>query len=76
MRKLHTFEAHANTVTEVVEEFNGRADEFGVSDESDVVSVTAYPYSGNIGIHDPKAEGGSRKATLIVAIVFWAEEGT
>jgi hypothetical protein len=74
MRKLHTFESHANTVKEAVDEFNDRAEEFGVSAETDVVSATAYPYSGNIGIHDSKAADGTRKATLVVAIVFWADE--
>jgi len=70
MRKLKCFQVSGPSVQEVLDEFNERAEEFGVG-EKDIVSVSAMPPTLGIkvatskGTVDPKVE---------VVIVYWANE--
>ena len=71
MRKLKCFEMHGLGVTEVLEDFNERAAEFGITKESDVVSV--------IGVEpDPKAKiasihKGTASPKMLVVITYWSD---
>lgn len=70
MRKLKCYQISGLTVQEVLDEFNERSEEFGVS-EDDILSVSAMPPTWGTklatpkGITDPKVE---------VVIVYWANE--
>jgi len=70
MRKLKSFQVSGLVVQEVLDEFNERAEEFGVK-QADIVSVSAMsPTLGTklatpAGTADPKVE---------VVIVYWADE--
>lgn len=70
MRKLKCFQVSGLTVQELLDEFNERAQEFGVR-ESDIVTVSALPptlgtkIGTSTGTADPKVE---------VVIVYWADK--
>jgi hypothetical protein len=70
MRKLKCFQVSGLTVQEILDEFNERAEELGVT-ESDIVTVSAQsPTLGvkiatSTGAADPKVE---------VVIVYWADK--
>jgi hypothetical protein len=70
MRKLKCFQISGLTVHEVLDEFNERAEEFGVN-EGDIVTVSAMPPTSgtkiatSTGTADPKVE---------VVIVYWADK--
>jgi len=72
MRKLKCFQAIGLAVEDVLDEFNERAEEFGIVSEKDIVSISAMPpttgakiATGKGRIADPKVE---------VVIVFWTNE--
>lgn len=68
MRKLKCFQVSGVTVEEVLDEFNERVDEFGIT-ESDVVNVSVMQPTGMKKIHTPN---GNRDALVEVVIVYWA----
>ena len=43
MKKLSCFDLHGISVDEVVAEFNERHDEFGITKETDIVSISVRP---------------------------------
>ena len=72
MRKLRCYQVGGMSVQEVLDDFNERAEEFGLSEESDVVSVSALPSSSStIPIATPK---GSVNPRLEVVIVYWSDQ--
>jgi hypothetical protein len=70
MRKLRSFQVPGISAAEVLDEFNERAEELGIQDENDIVSVSVGPPTTGIGIVGP---GGSVKASVEVTIVYWSE---
>ena len=70
MRKLMCYQISGVTVQEVLDEFNERVEEFGLT-ESDIVTVSALPptlgtkIGTSTGTKDPKVE---------VIIVYWANK--
>lgn len=70
MRKLRSFQVVGRAVQEVLDEFNERADEFGVT-ESDIVSVSAIQPTREVNIHTPE---GKVKPNLEVIIVYWSDD--
>jgi hypothetical protein len=72
VRKLKCLQMSGNSVQEVLDEFNERRMEFGVTEESDVISVSALPptlgteIAGRAGSVAPKVE---------VVIVYWGRSG-
>lgn len=68
MRKLKCFQISGLSVQEVLDEFNERAEEFGVS-EGEIVSVSAMPPT-----HGTKLSTASGTATpnVEVVIVYWS----
>jgi len=67
MRKLKCFQIPGLNVQEVLDEFNERAEEFGVS-ESDIVSVGALPPTTGVKIGTPT---GTTDPKVEVVIVYW-----
>jgi hypothetical protein len=70
MRKLCSFQVGGTNVREVLDHFNERAGELGISDESDIVSVCAMPATRSFEIQD--SVGGTKHAILEVVIVYWS----
>lgn len=69
MRKLRCFEVHGQSVSDVLEEFNERNEEFGIA-EDDVVSVSVLPAKPG---HFLIREGAKKiEAMVRVVIVYWA----
>jgi hypothetical protein len=71
MRKLRCYQIPGTSVQEVLDEFNERLQEFGVS-EDDILSVNAMPATQAARIHDPNV--GEKNATLEVVIVYWSQD--
>lgn len=71
MRKLRSFQVPGVSAAEVLDEFNERAEELGIQDESDIVSVSVGPPTTGMAISAP---GGSVKANVEVTIVYWSEQ--
>lgn len=69
MRKLKCFQVHGLSVSEVLDEFNERAEEFGVK-ERDIISVSTLP-------PDPKqvavVREGETAPKVQVVIAYWAD---
>ncbi len=65
MRKLRSYQIPGANVQKVLDEFNERQHEFGIEEESDVVSVSALPAT---------RPQGSVDATVEVVIVYWSAE--
>ncbi|KTB54967.1 hypothetical protein AO067_20320 [Pseudomonas viridiflava ICMP 13104] len=69
MRKLRCYEVTGLSVSEILSEFNERADEFGVTEEN-LVSVSAMAPSRPIKILDG---GKTTEARVQVTIVYWSD---
>ncbi len=69
MRKLKCFQVSGLTIQEVLDEFNERAQEFGVR-ESDIVTVSALPPTLGMKIGTPT---GTADPKVEVVIVYWAD---
>ena len=70
MRKLRCFQVGGECVQSVLDEFNERADEFGVS-ESDIVSVSALPPTLLV---NKQGRGGEIDVRVEVVIIYWSEK--
>jgi len=70
MRKLKCYQVSGMFVQEVLDEFNERANEFGVS-EADIVSVNALPPTLGTKISTPQ---GTKDPKVEVVIVYWAND--
>jgi hypothetical protein len=70
MRKLKCHQIPGLTVQEVLDEFNERAQEFGVK-ERDIVTVSALPPTTGIKI---ATSTGSADPKVEVVIVYWADK--
>ncbi len=71
MRKLELLETTGDSLPEIVEDFNERRSEFGITSEDQIVSVSVLQLTTPIPIHDPKHKG--RQATLQVVFAYWAK---
>ena len=70
MRKLKCFQVSGLTVQEVLDEFNERAEELGVT-ESDIVTVSALSPTLGVKIGTPT---GTADPRVEVVIVYWADK--
>lgn len=70
MRKLKCFQVSGLTVQEVLDEFNERAEEFGVT-ESDLVTVSALPPTLGVKLATPT---GTAEPKVEVVIVYWSDK--
>ena len=70
MRKLKCKQVSGLTVQEVLDEFNERCQEFGIS-EHDIISVSAMPPTLGTKLATPE---GSADPKVEVVIVYWARE--
>ncbi len=68
MRQLKCLQIPGRSVQEILDEFNERASEFGVT-ETDIISISAMPPTSEVTIKTPK---GTAQATVEVVIVYWA----
>jgi hypothetical protein len=71
MRKLKSFEVHGMDVQDLLDEFNARAGEFGVTAESDIVSVCeldALPHAKIAALKE-----GTPTPRVRVLVVYWAK---
>jgi hypothetical protein len=69
MRKLKCHQVGGLTVQEVLDEFNERAEEFGIK-ESDIVTVSALAPTLGIKI---ATSTGSADPKVEVVLVYWAD---
>jgi len=60
------------SVQEVLDEFNERREEFGIVDDSDIVSVSALPPTAMIPIAQP--DGSTKLPKVEVVIAYWSNE--
>ena len=69
MRQIKCFDLHGVTVEDVLNELNERqaelSDEFGFSEESDIISISTRTVAEPHDIYQPK---GTRKSTVIVTV--------
>lgn len=72
MRKLKAFCVPAVFVEDVINEFNERAADFGITKESDVVSVSVRPIERDVKV--VRSGNETTKATIEVTIVCWSDE--
>lgn len=70
MRKLKCFQVPGLTVKDVLDEFNERAEEFGVK-EADIVSVSALPPT--LGTKPPTPTITANPKVEVV-IVYWSDK--
>lgn len=72
MRKLRCKEVQGTSVGELLDEFNERAEEFGITSEDEIVSVSVMPpaYPG-VKVHDGTTV---RDPRVMVVIVYWSNE--
>jgi len=70
MRKLKCFQVSGLTVEGVLDEFNERAEEFGVK-EADIVSVSALPPTLGTKLATPT---GTANPKVEVVIVYWSDK--
>jgi hypothetical protein len=68
MRLLRCHQMSGVTVQEVLDDFNERAKGFGITDETDILTVSAMPLTHSI----PRA--GSDKPKVEVVIIYWSEK--
>lgn len=71
MRKIRSHQIPGISVQEVLDEFNERASEFGVFQESDIISVSALPATRAIQV---LTATGAVPAKVEVVITYWANE--
>ena len=69
MRKLRCFQISGVSVQELLDEFNERSEEFGVTDEADIVTVSAMPTTHGI---PTVTKDGSVAPKIEVVIVYWS----
>jgi hypothetical protein len=69
MRYLRSIEMAGAKVNEVLDGFNERKQDFGIKDETDIVSVSLMP-SNRVNVHGQEP---GPKATIIVVIVYWSK---
>jgi hypothetical protein len=70
MKVLKVIESPGYTVEEVMEEFNERCEEFGIFEETQIISVSARNSSGQIKIAKGKE---TVEAKVIVSIFYWSD---
>lgn len=70
MRKLKCLQVSGLTVEGVLDEFNERAEEFGIK-EADIVSVSALPPTLGTKLATPT---GTATPKVEVVIVYWSKE--
>jgi hypothetical protein len=70
MRRLRCHRLLGLEAQEVLDEFNGRAGELGLTDEADILSVSIFPSTAPIPIHTPK---GTVNPKIEGVIVYWSD---
>ena len=70
MRKLKCIQGSGLCVQDVLDEFNERAEEFGLT-ERDVVTVSALPATMGTKLVTPS---GLKEPKVEVVIVYWADK--
>jgi hypothetical protein len=72
MRKLGCFDLHGVTVDEVVAEFNERHNEFGITEETDIISISVRPATEPHKIAQP--DGSLKESKVVVTIFYWQND--
>lgn len=70
MRKLRTLDTHGDYVQEILDEFNERAHEFGVTEEN-LVTVNVLPPMPGVKVATGK---GTSDPSVRVVFVYWSDE--
>ncbi len=71
MRKLKCFQIGGQCVQDVLDEFNERREEFGITD-SDILSISAMPSTSTIPQAQP--DGSTKLPRVEVVIVYWSDD--
>ena len=69
MRNLRCVQIPGVSAQDVLDEFNERSEEFGITDEAAIVSVSVLPATTTVTLHTPT---GSVLPRVEVVIVYWA----
>jgi hypothetical protein len=69
MRKLSCFDLHGVTVDEVVAEFHERHGEFGITKETDIISISVRTATQPSKIAQP--DGSLKESKVVVTIFYW-----
>lgn len=72
MRKLTCVDTAGTHSTQIMADFNERREEFGITSEDQIVSVSFFPLAKPIPIHNPG--GKDAEATLGAVFVYWENE--
>ena len=68
MRKLQCVQIPGTSAQDILDEFNERSAEFGITNEADIISVSVLPATTSVPLHTSK---GSELPTVEVVIVYW-----
>ena len=74
MRKIRCIEFHRENVESFLEELNDRRGEFGITNESDIISISTRPDTRphNLG----KPDGTLVKSEIVISVFFWDNDET
>lgn len=72
MRKIKCHVSHSLVVEDAIAEFNERSEEFGITKELDVISISVRDANRPVLIATPG--GKTEYSKIIVSIFFWATE--
>jgi hypothetical protein len=71
MRKIACFDLHGVDVQDVLEEFNERCEEFNITKETDIISLSVREAAHPHKIAQPG--GLTKDSTVVVSIFYWSE---
>lgn len=72
MRRIGFFDLHGVTVEEVIAEFNERRHEFGITEETDIISMSVRPAITPSKIAQP--DGSLKESKVVVTIFYWQSD--
>ena len=72
MRKIQSLDIPGVTVDDVLNEFNERHNEFGITKKSDVISINIRPATKPSKIAQP--DGGTKDSQVIVTFFYWGKK--
>lgn len=72
MRKIGFFDIHGVTLEEIVDEFNERRNEFGITEEVDIISMSIRPAADPHKIAQP--DGSLKESKVVVTIFYWQND--
>jgi hypothetical protein len=72
MRKIGYFDLHGVTVEEIVDEFNERRNEFGITEETDIISMSVRPAIEPNKL--PQPDRSFKESKVVVTIFYWQND--